>query len=1198
MKKLLFIFLIISYPLLTEAQTNKVFYKEKASSIVAKSNKVFLKNERVTFVQFNPNESIPVSQANNILNSFIDKSTGGISNFKFLERKTDDLGFTLIKYQQQLNNLLVEDAIYYVHSKNNAIVSVNGDYYNTIKSNSTFNAGVSSTEAIQLAKNYLRDKPYQWDDQIVEAPIQVIVVDDNNVAHTTYKVDLYSHKPLARKYIYVDIHSKKVIKSKQRICHGDEVGSAETRYSGVKQITTDSYNGSYRLRETGRGGGINTYDMNESTNYNDAVDFIDNDNYWDETLNDDDVAFDVHYGAEMTYDFFYNWFGRNSYDDNGAPINSFVHFDVNFDNAFWDGYSMTYGDGDFLNPLTTIDIVGHEITHAVTQHSANLVYQDESGALNESFSDIFGIMIDFESNPSIANYEMGEQVLPDGSPMRSMSNPNSINYPDTYQGNFWVTGPEDNGGVHTNSSVQNYWFYLLAEGGSGTNDNSDDYNVTGIGRAAAAQISYRNLTSYLTPNSNFSDARDYSIQAAIDLFGECSQEVISTTDAWYAVGVGSVYEADIVADFSASKTTTCGFPSIVNFTNLSFNADSYLWDFGDGNTSTAFSPNHTYIQSGSYTVSLTVNGSGACTSSNSSSKIEADYIVVSDNDNSISTQSCIPVTLQPKNSTRGIYNFNFGSINKSSSGGTEGYKDFSCSDQTTLIAGTSYPISITSGSTHQENIKVWIDYNNDGVFDMDSEYIFQGIVTNLNNPTISGDVIIDQAVYNTPLRLRVISEDISNNIVNACSSITYGQAEDYSVIISENLNPPVADFEASKTRISLGETIQFTDLSLNVPTAWEWVFEGASETSSSEKNPSVAYNKIGVFPVSLRSINGYGDNEVLKTAYIEVINSYNLCENNSSSTISGTLFDSGGELDNYSDVESCGFLIAPECVDQIRIDFVSFDVEEDWDYLYIYDGENDQANILLEATGASLPSQITSTGDKLFIKLVTDVYVNTPGFELEWTSITSDGNIYSDLDNDFVVDNCDVCFGDNSTNDNDGDGYCADVDCDDNDETINPGVSEILNDGIDNDCNPLTYDVIEDNDGDGFNNDVDCDDNNADVNPNAVEIPYDGLDNDCNPATLDDDLDEDGFINAIDCDDDNASINPDAVEIPNDGIDNDCDSLTSDNVEVNTCSELFFEDWEDISTTNSNQWSWFNMQDDGPSTDIISWGASRIQSSR
>ena len=191
----------------------------------------------------------------------------------------------------------------------------------------------------------------------------------------------------------------------------------------------------------------------------------------------DQYAIDAHWGTERTYDYMDSVHNRNSIDNNGFALRSYVHYDFNYVNAFWDGQRMTYGDGDATNsPLTTLDITAHEIAHGWTDYTSDLIYANESGALNESFSDILGVLVEFYSTPSSANWLIGEDI---GRAIRSMSNPNSFGDPDTYGGINWVdqncipSSSNDRCGVHTNSGVQNYWFYLLVNGGLGLNDIGD-----------------------------------------------------------------------------------------------------------------------------------------------------------------------------------------------------------------------------------------------------------------------------------------------------------------------------------------------------------------------------------------------------------------------------------------------------------------------------------------------------------------------------------------------------------------------------------------------------------------------------------------------------------------------------------------------------------------------------------------------------
>lgn len=155
--------------------------------------------------------------------------------------------------------------------------------------------------------------------------------------------------------------------------------------------------------------------------------------------------------------------------------------------------------------------------------------------MNEGFSDIFGTLIEYYGKPSAANWTIGE----DFAVLRSMSNPNQYGQPDTYKGNNWATGGAGYSGVHTNSGVLNFWFYLLVNGGSGTNDKGFSYSVTSIGMTDAAATAYRTLTAYLISTSQYLNARNLSIQAASYLFGASSTQVVQVANAWDAVNVSS-----------------------------------------------------------------------------------------------------------------------------------------------------------------------------------------------------------------------------------------------------------------------------------------------------------------------------------------------------------------------------------------------------------------------------------------------------------------------------------------------------------------------------------------------------------------------------------------------------------------------------------------------------------------------------------
>ena len=301
--------------------------------------------------------------------------------------------------------------------------------------------------------------------------------------------------------------------------------------------------GNYRLRETTRGKGIATINAENGQGFTHYVDYVQDTYPIISEVNR--VGVSIHWASEKTYDYYYETFGRNSYDDEGAAIISYADWNEegNINNATWAGTFAVYGigNGDVYGSFGAIDVVGHEITHGVTRHSAQLIYQAESGALNESFSDIFGAAVEFYAEGrDKGDWLNGEDVVVGPGGIRSLEDPKAHSNPDTYMGEFWYNTSNlggDNGGVHNNSGVQNHWFYLLTEGGSGENDDGVAFQVTGIGLDAAAAIAYRNLTQYLLPDSRYVDAATYSIQSATDLFGEGSQQVTSTRSAWEAAGI-------------------------------------------------------------------------------------------------------------------------------------------------------------------------------------------------------------------------------------------------------------------------------------------------------------------------------------------------------------------------------------------------------------------------------------------------------------------------------------------------------------------------------------------------------------------------------------------------------------------------------------------------------------------------------------
>ncbi|PEA54337.1 bacillolysin [Bacillus pseudomycoides] len=312
----------------------------------------------------------------------------------------------------------------------------------------------------------------------------------------------------------------------------NKIGTGKGVLGDTKSINTTLSGSSYYLQDNTRGAVIYTYNGNNRTRLPGSL-WADTDNIFNATR--DAAAVDAHYYAGVTYDYYKKNFNRNSYNDAGAPLKSTVHYGKNYNNAFWNGSQMVYGDGDgytFIPLSGSVDVIGHELTHAVTEYSSNLIYQNESGALNEAISDIFGTLVEYYDNRN-PDWEVGEDIYTPGTAgdaLRSMSDPTKYGDPDHYSKRY--TGTSDNGGVHTNSGIINKAAYLLANGGT-------HYGVTvnDIGKDKVGAIYYRANTVYLTESATFSQARAAFIQAAADLYGANSAEVAAVKQSYDAVGV-------------------------------------------------------------------------------------------------------------------------------------------------------------------------------------------------------------------------------------------------------------------------------------------------------------------------------------------------------------------------------------------------------------------------------------------------------------------------------------------------------------------------------------------------------------------------------------------------------------------------------------------------------------------------------------
>ncbi len=520
--------------------------------------------------------SLGLSRSQDALRTYLPMSDD--DKYVQLKSKKDALGQEHIRYQQYHNGLKVAFGTYIVHGDAQSITAMNGHFIPVQGLVTT--PSLSEKEALKSALTFINASKYAWEDAQEETLLkqfsgdkasshypkgELLICEDfesgSKTPRLAYKFDVYAMEPFSKNDIYIDaLNGELLLKNPTVYEHNErgeqlekmtEIGSvsllvttdAATRYSGSQAIETEAFNGGYRLKDLTRGGGVHTRNINNgnSFNFNNGTEFIDNDNNWTAAEWDnskyDNAALDAHWASEMTYDYYKNIHGRDSYDGRGTIMLNLVHARTNWFNAQWSGTTMRYGDGRG-NPLTTLDIGAHEMTHGVTQETAGLIYRNESGALNEAFSDIFAATVENFTASGKQVWLVGEEV----GYIRNMQNPKDKGHPDTYRGTNWKTGPADNGGVHSNSGVLNHWFYILSEGKASTNDNGDSYDVSGITIEKAEKIAYRMLSIYLNQSSGYAAARNAGIQAAKDFYGDDSDEVIQTTNAFYAIGVGDAYD--------------------------------------------------------------------------------------------------------------------------------------------------------------------------------------------------------------------------------------------------------------------------------------------------------------------------------------------------------------------------------------------------------------------------------------------------------------------------------------------------------------------------------------------------------------------------------------------------------------------------------------------------------------------------------
>ncbi|NMM64519.1 peptidase M4 family protein [Clostridium sp. P21] len=465
-------------------------------------------------------------------NESLCKTMNGKNNFKVESMEKDKLGYTKVKLNQVINNTPIKGSEIILHIDKDGIVrNIIGTVNNSYKKMPLPNL-IESNKAVEISKKLFNYK------SLNETPkIEKQIVIKNNLPILVYSVNIYYTEPQIGNWnIIIDAASGKILNKISNIRYdGAATGTGKAVDGSEKPLNLYKFANFYNLIDTTKPmpGKIKTYSTN-NTHFEPGIIVTNTSN----TFNNENFKASVsaHYNAGVVYDFYKNIFDRNSIDNHGMTIKSTTHYGIKYNNAFWDGKQMVYGDGDgktFTYLSGDLDVVAHELTHGVTSNSANLKYEDQSGALNESFSDVFGVLVQTYDRYNVKNngewkfdakdWVVGDEIYTPNKPgdaLRSLADPTRFGQPDNMKD--YVNTTDDNGGVHKNSGIPNKAAFLVAKA---------------IGCDKTAHIYYRALTEYLTSNSDFSNAKNALVSAASDLYGNDGSEVSAIKNSFDSVGI-------------------------------------------------------------------------------------------------------------------------------------------------------------------------------------------------------------------------------------------------------------------------------------------------------------------------------------------------------------------------------------------------------------------------------------------------------------------------------------------------------------------------------------------------------------------------------------------------------------------------------------------------------------------------------------
>ncbi len=938
-------------PLIQDFQTFRQVTDEKVLSKIIRKNGIPIFIERKN----DPSKSSQNSTPEGKFYLFIEetRSVSGLNtrdnSFKISDVITDDLGITHIKAIQQYKGVDIygSESTLHIDAVKERFTGSFNNVNKEVKVLPSISSATAVGKVIDDIKNITVYKEMTAREKVIlhyDSPSNSLVLYNigNQDYRLTWAVTIRPNFIEEWKY-FIDAANGEIIMKFNNTCSdGPATATAYDLNNILRSISTYMESNTYYLIDmsqkmynpTTDEGIILTLDANNTSTTNLDYKYVtSSDNTW--SLKS---AVSAHYNAIRTYTYFFNTFGRNSLNGKGGNIISLVNVaeegGSSMENAFWNGQAVFYGNGgpNLKSLAGALDVTAHELGHGVVSNTANLDYNGQSGAINESFADVFGSMVDRE------DWLIGEDITktsfsPSGA-LRNMADPNNMG---SSGNSYWqpknlsemYLGTNDNGGVHINSGIGNYVYYLYA---------------TAVTKDKAEKVYYRALSNYLTKTSQFIDLRIAIIQSATDLYGADSQEVIKAGDAFSAAGISDEAPVDKTRDYN----TNPGQEYLM----------SYYTDNSDLATLYKSSVTGTDLVSISNTimkskVSVTDDGSFAVFVSddnkirdiNLSTQQETvlsnqtiwDNVAISKDGKrlaAISTSVDTSIYVYDFNSKKWakfkLYNPTTSQFNTDAGGVL--YADaleFDVTGENLIYDACNVLSSSTSADINYWDIgfiNVWKNSSNafgtgsvsklfgslpqdvsigNPVFSKNSpsiiafdyinskakEYAVYGadlnsgevdIITSnstLGYPSFSkNDQKLSFSALNTSNVEVVAAINLAQNKISGSGSasilINYAKWPVYYATGNRVLGlAPISDFTAD---IKSGDSplqVKFIDLTVNEPTSWQWTFEGGTPATSTLQYPGVTYNNAGTFGVALTSHNSFGNNTITRELYITISNS-------------------------------------------------------------------------------------------------------------------------------------------------------------------------------------------------------------------------------------------------------------------------------------------------------------------------------------